>query len=356
MRSPTATRPTSPCSRFPSASRSSAIRTRTWTPRRFARKAARARGERRGGRSRRRALAAALPQDGGRSAARAPSRARSAVKNAAKKPRTKAPLLVVANSPDKEAALAGLERWKSKHPEAAALLAVDDVLVDSMRGRSSTWTRIRVNLRHVPEELRPPQETPDPDDDPTREWRNRRAMKSKSERPVAFVGITRISDRQRKLRQLLRRNDFELGVRAVARLLVRAPPAKLRRVTEAAALHVLVSDFDHQFGTQRLPRQVLALAPAALAARHAMFGFTARWCLLGPMLSRGERRARSCGTARGIRPARGASLSVKLAHTPTCCSAPESSKRPSSSEPTACARLSCASESRQRHSRNRARA
>jgi len=92
----------------------------------------------------------------------APSRARS---------RAKAPLLVVANSPKKEAALAGLERWKSKYPEAAKLLAVDDVLIDSMRGRSSTWTRIRVNLRHVPETLRPPQETPDPDDDPTREWR-----------------------------------------------------------------------------------------------------------------------------------------------------------------------------------------
>jgi DNA ligase D-like protein (predicted polymerase) len=104
----------------------------------------------------------------------APSRARSAVKRPAKKPRTRAPLLVIANSPDKEAALAGLERWKSKHPQAAALLAVDDVLIDSMRGRSSTWTRIRVNLRHVPEELRPAQETPDPDDDPTREWRNRR--------------------------------------------------------------------------------------------------------------------------------------------------------------------------------------
>ena len=89
--------------------------------------------------------------------------------------RAKMPLLVVANSPDKAAALAGLERWKSKYPEVAALLAVDDVLVDSMRGRSSTWTRIRVNLRHVPEPLRPPQETPDPDDDPTREWRQRRA-------------------------------------------------------------------------------------------------------------------------------------------------------------------------------------
>ena len=81
------------------------------------------------------------------------------------------PLLTIANSPDKDAALAGLERWKARHPEAAGHLAVDDVLIDSMRGRSSTWTRIRVNLRHVPEPLRPPQETPDPDDDPTREWR-----------------------------------------------------------------------------------------------------------------------------------------------------------------------------------------
>ncbi|HTQ52988.1 MAG TPA: non-homologous end-joining DNA ligase [Bryobacteraceae bacterium] len=96
-----------------------------------------------------------------------PSRARSA----AKKPRAKAPLVVVANSPDRAAALAGLERWKAQHPHVAELLAVDDVLVDSMRGRSSTWTRIRVNLRHVPEDLRPPQQTPDPDDDPTREWR-----------------------------------------------------------------------------------------------------------------------------------------------------------------------------------------
>jgi hypothetical protein len=92
--------------------------------------------------------------------------------------RAKMPLITVANSPDKQAALAGLERWKSKYPEAAAHLAVDDVLVDSMRGRSSTWTRIRVNLRHVPEPLRPPQETPDPDDDPTREWREHRRSSS----------------------------------------------------------------------------------------------------------------------------------------------------------------------------------
>ena len=108
----------------------------------------------------------------------APSRAKGAArtsseKKSAKRPRTKMPLLVIANSPSESAALAGLERWKSRHPDAAGHLAVDDVLVDRMRGRSSTWTRIRVNLRHVPEDRRPPQEAPDPDDDPTREWRER---------------------------------------------------------------------------------------------------------------------------------------------------------------------------------------
>jgi hypothetical protein len=88
------------------------------------------------------------------------------------------PLIVVANSPSKEAALAGLERWKETHPDAASRLAVDDVLVDSMRGRSSTWTRIRVNLRNVPDKMRPAQETPDPDDDPTRVWREARGKKA----------------------------------------------------------------------------------------------------------------------------------------------------------------------------------
>ena len=117
----------------------------------------------------------------------APSRAKSAKKTARKKvatkktaakPRSQMPLIVVANSPRKEAALAGLERWKARHPDAASHLAVDDVLVDSMRGRSSTWTRIRVNLRNVPEKIRPPQETPDPDDDPTRAWREARGKRS----------------------------------------------------------------------------------------------------------------------------------------------------------------------------------
>jgi len=113
----------------------------------------------------------------------APSRARGAEKvakapRAPKAPRAKMPLVVVATSPSKEAALAGLERWKARHAAAAALLAIDDVLVDSMRGRSSTWTRVRVNLRHVPEAERPAQETPDPDDDPTRAWREMHRKRS----------------------------------------------------------------------------------------------------------------------------------------------------------------------------------
>ena len=99
----------------------------------------------------------------------------------AKKKRARMPLLVIANSPNKKAALEGLERWKAKYPKVAKLLAVDDVLVDSMRGRSSTWTRIRVNLRNVPEKLRPPQEIPDPDDDPTREWSRKKAQKSQND-------------------------------------------------------------------------------------------------------------------------------------------------------------------------------
>ncbi|MBL8606307.1 MAG: non-homologous end-joining DNA ligase [Myxococcales bacterium] len=111
------------------------------------------------------------PKSDGEAPRVAPSRA----KGAPKAPRPKMPLLVIANSPSKEAALAGLERWKARHPAASALLQPADVLVDTMRGRSSTWTRIRVNLRNVPIEERPPQETPDPDDDPTREWRE--AMK-----------------------------------------------------------------------------------------------------------------------------------------------------------------------------------
>jgi DNA ligase D-like protein (predicted polymerase) len=76
----------------------------------------------------------------------------------------KRPLLEIARARRKEDALAGLERWKARHPQAAAHLEPADVLVDAMRGRYSTWTRIRLNLQHVPEELRPTQEALDPDE------------------------------------------------------------------------------------------------------------------------------------------------------------------------------------------------
>src|SRR5256714_6224986 len=102
---------------------------------------------------------------------------RKSTEKKAAKPRSKMPLVVDANSQDKEEALAGLERWKKKHRTVAKYLTEDHVLVDSMRGRSSTWTRIRVNLRNVPENIRPPQQTPDPDDDPTRAWREARAKR-----------------------------------------------------------------------------------------------------------------------------------------------------------------------------------
>lgn len=76
------------------------------------------------------------------------------------------PLIEIARARRKEDALAGLERWRLAHPEAAAHLAPADVLVDAMRGRFSTWTRVRINLQHVPVELRPSQEPLDPDEDP----------------------------------------------------------------------------------------------------------------------------------------------------------------------------------------------
>ncbi len=84
----------------------------------------------------------------------------------------KQPLITVAQAEHKEDALAGLERWKNRHPTAAAHLEEDDVLVDGMRGRSSLWWRVRINLRHVPEAERPEEGTPDPDYDP---WRGFRA-------------------------------------------------------------------------------------------------------------------------------------------------------------------------------------
>ena len=77
---------------------------------------------------------------------------------------SKHPLIEIGRAQRKEDALAGLERWKERHPEVVGHLEPADVLVDAMRGRSSTWTRVRVNLQHVPAELRPVQEPLDPDE------------------------------------------------------------------------------------------------------------------------------------------------------------------------------------------------
>jgi DNA ligase D-like protein (predicted polymerase) len=86
--------------------------------------------------------------------------------------RSSQPLIVISMAKKKAGALDGLERWKARHPKAAKHIAEDDVLVDGMRGRSSLWYRIRVNLRHVPEKDRPPEEKPDPDYDLSEEWRS----------------------------------------------------------------------------------------------------------------------------------------------------------------------------------------
>jgi bifunctional non-homologous end joining protein LigD len=95
----------------------------------------------------------------------APSRAKRAPGTGRRE--SKHPLIEIGRSSSKAAALEGLERWKARHPEAAARLEPADVLVDAMRGRYKTWTRIRVNLQHVPEAERPAQEPLDPDETPS---------------------------------------------------------------------------------------------------------------------------------------------------------------------------------------------
>ena len=100
----------------------------------------------------------------------------------------KHPLIEIGRAQTKQDALAGLERWKARHTEAASHLEPADVLVDAMRGRFRTWTRIRVNLQHVPEEIRPGQEALDPDDQPNdwagfneEEWKRRRPSRARKE-------------------------------------------------------------------------------------------------------------------------------------------------------------------------------
>jgi hypothetical protein len=80
------------------------------------------------------------------------------------------PLVEIARAEKQAEALAGLERWKARHLAVVPYLEPRDILVDSMRGRSTTWTRIRVNLQHVPEEERPAQEPLEVDYDPWAGW------------------------------------------------------------------------------------------------------------------------------------------------------------------------------------------
>jgi len=102
--------------------------------------------------------------------------------------RSTMPMIEIARAQTKEEALAGLERWKTRHADVWPLLAESDVLVDSMRGRSSLWYRIRLNLRNVPEEQRPAQEPLEVDYDPFEAWENHpdaEAWRTRGRRPPA---------------------------------------------------------------------------------------------------------------------------------------------------------------------------
>ena len=209
----------------------------------------------------------------------APSRARSAPK-----PRAKMPLITVANSPDRDAALAGLERWKAKYPAATAHLAVDDVLVDSMRGRSSTWTRIRVNLRHVPEDIRPRQETPDPDDDPTRQWRELRAGRGSKKATDALPNAHRAAAKIVASSCGGTTSNCSY-VQSCGLLSVRhLRKCDMWRKREPCMCSYATSTTSSAL--QRLPGKILAAAPAALCPRHTASGFSVRRQMAHPLLPR----------------------------------------------------------------------
>ena len=153
---------TTPSARSRHGSQRSATRGRRWTRRRVAGRAARAGGQGRGG-GPRAPVAAALRQADWEAPRVQPSRRRSAGAGAApappspgktsgpagRRPSTK-PLIEIARAANKDEAIAGLERWKAQHSRNGRS-STADVLTDSMRGRNSTWYRIRVNLEHVPE-------------------------------------------------------------------------------------------------------------------------------------------------------------------------------------------------------------
>jgi hypothetical protein len=101
------------------------------------------------------------------------------------------PMIEIARAQTKEEALAGLERWKSRHADVWPLLGDADVLVDSMRGRSSLWYRIRLNLRNVAEDQRPAQEPLEVDYDPFEGWAepSRRRVVAEPRPPVGRVSF-----------------------------------------------------------------------------------------------------------------------------------------------------------------------
>jgi len=104
--------------------------------------------------------------------------------------KTTIPVIEISRAATKAEALEGLDRWKGRHPEAAPHLEPADVLVDGMRGRSSLWYRVRVNLTHVPEADRPPQEPLDPDYDPWAgyEWPDRAGQLERAPRKKGTSG------------------------------------------------------------------------------------------------------------------------------------------------------------------------
>jgi DNA ligase D-like protein (predicted polymerase) len=104
--------------------------------------------------------------------------------------KTSIPVIEISRAATKAEALEGLERWKARHPVAASALEPADVLVDGMRGRSSLWYRVRVNLIHVPEPARPKQERLDPDYDPWEgyEWPDRSGQLQRAPRKKGSAG------------------------------------------------------------------------------------------------------------------------------------------------------------------------
>ena len=142
------------------------------------------------------------------------------------------PLIEIGRAQKKEDVLAGLERWKARHPDVAPLIEPADVLVDSMRGRFQSWWRIRVNLQHVPEAQRPAQEALDPDDEPKVSWPGHARSRS-DRREEAAAG-------PKRARRARRRSGMRSGRRAGE------PPRRdtehLRRAPSAKRLTAPISE------------------------------------------------------------------------------------------------------------------